>query len=675
MRKTIFAFLFAAALSASAADITDHDGDGLPDLWEAAYGLSTNSAAGINGADGDPDNDGLPNSAEYRAGYLVTGGSVYSNYTWAVSGLAPTNAYSAGTALGDYWHVAASNKVHLGWMFTDHDRADDSWEAAATNGASQYLPDAETVVGGWTAWERCRIASARAEPSAALALSYLGPQDIGTVTISAYSDLSGAPDAVWQVSGANRTHYLTNAVSGRLRRTSVYWLAVPGNGAWTAGDPVGTAVIPAASWSRTDLAIELLHTDGVSLTMALPAPVYAAPELADTRVRIRRSRIDGLSNYQNFPLDSSYSTAHLLSAMDLGSLGLDWNFTNVPMHLVSLDIVTYDVFLGNALVLTNNARVLTFTNRFDSAQAKATAVYPSVGAHVNSARPTLRWSHPEGYPAFAVQIADAASNIVWRSDERPCPPRDADGLSQWQPDSFWAGATTPTGHVVQAAGLYMWRVIALNPKFSLAYTGATEANWTTWSAFRFAVSDPPLAAGFGTITATVRYRGAVSNATMLGSVRLEAFEDAGFSGAAAAQITITNSVALTNAATGVTNAVLRGLAPGAYYVRAYMDANANNVCDPWESLGYADKRGVPGASPNDPLPVTVAANRAAACSLIVEDADTDADWIPDALEYQRNPVAGFLGLTGPHPEWDGRADINVNPYLILSGAFENGGVQ
>jgi hypothetical protein len=46
----------------------DSDGDGLPDWWEVANNLDPNSAAGINGASGDPDHDGLTNTQEYMLG-------------------------------------------------------------------------------------------------------------------------------------------------------------------------------------------------------------------------------------------------------------------------------------------------------------------------------------------------------------------------------------------------------------------------------------------------------------------------------------------------------------------------------------------------------------------------------------------------------------------------------
>lgn len=45
----------------------DSDGDGLPNWWERMYNLDPASAAGVNGANGDPDNDGWGNIYEFRA--------------------------------------------------------------------------------------------------------------------------------------------------------------------------------------------------------------------------------------------------------------------------------------------------------------------------------------------------------------------------------------------------------------------------------------------------------------------------------------------------------------------------------------------------------------------------------------------------------------------------------
>lgn len=44
----------------------DSDSDGLPDYWELRYGLAIDDAAGVNGAMGDPDGDGLSNLLEFQ---------------------------------------------------------------------------------------------------------------------------------------------------------------------------------------------------------------------------------------------------------------------------------------------------------------------------------------------------------------------------------------------------------------------------------------------------------------------------------------------------------------------------------------------------------------------------------------------------------------------------------
>ena len=50
---------------AALAVAADTDGDGLPDSWEVLNGLNPADKNGVNGATGDPDNDGLTNAQEY----------------------------------------------------------------------------------------------------------------------------------------------------------------------------------------------------------------------------------------------------------------------------------------------------------------------------------------------------------------------------------------------------------------------------------------------------------------------------------------------------------------------------------------------------------------------------------------------------------------------------------
>lgn len=55
-------------LSIAEVVITDGDGDGLPRIWEVAYGLNDNSPVGDDGFSGDPDSDGFTNGEELALG-------------------------------------------------------------------------------------------------------------------------------------------------------------------------------------------------------------------------------------------------------------------------------------------------------------------------------------------------------------------------------------------------------------------------------------------------------------------------------------------------------------------------------------------------------------------------------------------------------------------------------
>ena len=65
----------------------DADRDGLPDAWEVQYGLKPDNANGVNGANGDPDRDGLVNGDEYA------------------NGTNPRNPDTDGDGLSDLWEV------------------------------------------------------------------------------------------------------------------------------------------------------------------------------------------------------------------------------------------------------------------------------------------------------------------------------------------------------------------------------------------------------------------------------------------------------------------------------------------------------------------------------------------------------------------------------------------
>ena len=283
---------------------------------------------------------------------------------------------------------------------------------------------------------------------------------------------------------------------------------------------------------------------------------------------------------------------------------------------------------------------------------------------------------PENYTAFAIEIRKGSSSgpIVYQSGTQQAPYRDvATGECVWQAP-IHAGSKLPSGQIFASNTLYAWRVIALNSKFTLSTAPIT---WSSWGLFRLDVNAPASSSGYGELRASVKYYGPITN--LSGRVKVQVFRNAGFSGVPEQQYTLTDAdlAVLTNSAATGTNAVLRGLTPsataGKYYVRAFIDQNTNTVREVWESWGYANYYGLTD-TPYTPRPFGVSASTASeVASVVIEDADSDQDWFPDAWEYERHPGdADFLAKTGPSASWsDAIGDTEINSTLIKISPFFN----
>ena len=501
---------------------------------------------------------------------------------------------------------------------------------------------------------------------------------------------------------------------GRLREGKNIFVAFSdfnGDGVYTPGEPYGVAANVDVGWSAAKVAIEmtdcstdvlrinLAEANGLTdfdtvnaltdrgATGALPANTPAASNAVagvkvptQTRVRIVRTGVNGASaeRYNEVVFDEylDLSLHPFLTEMDLlaqGIVGLDmdklmpaWNEANNRASAYYLTNVTYRICLGDYTVdgdKINNMLPVYFVNTFDAGRTQPQTVPdPLLAQIVYATRPTFRWkfSSVNDYPAFKVRIyKDDKKTLVYESDVLQTPTRDEEGYYTWTAP-ISVGMATKLGQVFDTTNNYYWAASMLNAKFPTF--GADQ----TLTPFR--MSSLPQSSS---IEVAVKYFGplsagstvSVNPAQVKNLIHIEAFTDPDFAGDPVAEAFVTNATELASTDAVNPNAVLRNLADGTYYIRAYLDTNGNFAKDNWETWGYANyvgsgdasfisvKRGQSVAAESaavwmyTPKPIVVADGVAkSVVTIYMEDADTDYDGFPDAWEMQTN---GSLGTQAP----------------------------
>lgn len=591
-----FAVLFFA-VRAVAADMTDFDGDGLPDVWEQAFGFRTNVATGIDGPYGDPDCDGLNNYAEFRAGYSVIDGNVYSNVSWAIAGLSPTNGHSVNAGVWDAYVRPAGTNSCLRYLYTDGDFCDDSWELKNPQYASLDLYDDARLLGGMTGWQRCRSAAAGSSAVALAKFKYngsVGILDKTPVIVSFYADsyMLTIPTATatvlarWDWNQEN-TVVLTNWVSGSLTSGTKYVWAFAdrnGDGQYQVGEPAGASSPYAVTVSGKYCEFYLAMTDTPSCAFRFS---LAGLTSMGTRIRVLRYSVDGNLNYPAMLLDRVYNqyTRPYLCEADwlIDDYDMDWGMAGVPTSMSRLNIA-YKVYAGDETILTNNALLYTFINTLEHTGRIPVTVSPANAQVLHKRTVQLTWTFSQpvfpavAYTAFEVYLTLNGSLLY-------------DGVIQ-DPGRDNAGTYSATLPFSLADGAYTWKIKAFNRKF-------VTATYSSVSSFSVAQGGySPTNAG--TCDVSLYYAGASSVRTFVA----EAYSGNMFAGVPASSVAFTAGASVTNMVSGAQTR-LTLLPQGHYYVLAWLDLDNDGVREDGEPWGYHNCFGENAVEPFSPKKITV----------------------------------------------------------------------
>lgn len=470
------------------------------------------------------------------------------------------------------------------------------------------------------------------------------------------------------------------------KNTIVAFYDLDGDGKYTPGEPMGTAVGVDVGWRQGKAEIELTDISPIITRMNFEtglsdrAQLFGTEECGDVsnsvgrlmvneyeRVRVVRSYTikrtagsDGAITEQMMGLPikrvvfdkmmNKSQRAHIFEGDFLakGDLDLDWEFlaseaiNNKDVVNAKLDLtdIVYEVFFGDGVipgvgVSPDPQQIAVFTTMFvrqyDSAPHRPApeAISPGLtGIEVLSTRPVFKWKMPgnhNGYTAFKIEVRSGGS-VVWQSGNGqplPVPARNADGVYSFEADAY-------IGDQLKNFESYTWRVSMYNSKFRT----------DLWSnELSFMMSAPENGAGYASIPVAVKYFGP-SNVAGASTFVVEAFTTPDFTGIPAARAIVSDVASVT--ASGVqhpTNAVLTGLATGKYFLRAYADLNKAGATarqrDPFESWGYACGRGKPGLGAFNPTEFELTDRNGfeKPIDIYIEDVDTNGNSLPDAWEY------------------------------------------
>lgn len=688
----------------------DTDGDGLPDEWEVNYGLDPNDPTGANGAFGDPDADRLTNLAEYQAGtnpYVqdsdFNGISDYDDradptaQTWGE--LLTDNDNMADTWERQYDPSYISPLVYDAHLDRDEDgwrNLEESWNNTDPSLTYSYpVPPIEIKI----EYSGLRFANLVLHAYSDALMD--GPPDaVYTATVGELGNAAGEvlglsgfptagtlnngnllPGSLQIVFGADSLfdtgtgvlvstdptasgliNYVTGAYQlfftgpgegyplvasysfydigaetfpfhvvvqepeeGRIREGHNWFFGffdMNDDGLWNYGEPAGLAQGQPIEIGSSLNRIEIGLTDEL---IGYPRFdwVNAGTEFEeDTFISIRRSSDQTLVYQRTFLAGRNFIHEGDLRAA--GMLGL-------PVQSAGTTSARYDVYVDGVLRQDpgnpEDPAEASFTNKWVALTAPQ-PVEP-LGAYQYYNQVALTWKMQKETTSFQIEVRrfdPAGEVVVSQTVVAPYRRRNAgEFLYSWTlPQYIGDFFKLPGGGVRSFSnGVYYWRIKAKSPSF--------ESPWSVNGSFRAdVVADREET---GTIRGEAKYFGRVTP----NPVVVQAFASASFNDRADGQVTLSNSGTFT----------LAGLQQGLYYLRAFIDQNDNGDLDDWETWGYV--HGNDPTNSYEVVSITATDRDRPYVTLVMHDADTDRDGLPDGWEYQNFYVGGsdWLAIAGP----------------------------
>lgn len=601
----------------------DSNGDGISDAWYTRYGFDP---LGPSIAYQDTDQDGLHNLAEF----------------WADTN--PRNWDTAGDGFSDYDSRSTPLARSWGEIFTDGDGMEDAWEQQYPTQLSPLTFEAhrDSDGDGWSNYAEFMNdtdpadAMSMPRPIVPIRLMYNGVNRQGSVVINLYSrqSMDGMPDAIGTVGPSATIALSTIATAENSGTTQSGTLSavpvVPGTLELRVGSLVFLDQGNGTLRSEDVLPVRFGNIDYASGEWSVnTAPAFIS---AGTPIRAGWSQFTGVSS---FPFEGSFSllTGQLREGPALIHAFIDANgngtwdefepagvaqeqpvqvsWGQVPLiqigltdtlpgyHRFSWEAVpgqeryTVDVIrvsspgaprlfrkiisgrtyfhegdyrdagfigldAGGSVAPAFNWFVNDETGSFlmNVPAVPSTPVHQAPVGQVVFARNELSWTMSEDAVRAHIEIRSGSGNGPVVFDRViPAPFRNRDGIYRYDLPIYGGDQLLPNG-------VYSWRIRAENPYAS--------SSWSSFRDFVVNVSDtPPMAYA---ISGTVHYFGqALAN-----RIYVQAFESPGFSGRPLAQVTLSRPGSFS----------LRGLRPGSYYLRAYLDQNGDGQCNVWESQGH-----------------------------------------------------------------------------------------